>query len=97
MDPRLALTLSLVIPNVINLFFMMADKSQARKNGFRIPEAVFFTLSLIGCSIGCLAGMYLFHHKTRKPKFFIGIPLILILQIAAAVWLVRSDLVFIFQ
>ena len=97
MNPRLALALSLAIPNVINLFFMMADKAQARKNGFRVPEAVFFTLSLIGGSIGCLAGMYLFRHKTRKPKFFIGIPLILVIQIALVVWLIRSDLVFIFQ
>ena len=97
MSPRLALALSLAIPNVINLLFMMADKAQARKNGFRVPEAVFFTLSLIGGSIGCLAGMYLFRHKTRKPKFFIGIPLILVIQIALVVWLIRSDLVFVFQ
>ncbi len=97
MDPRLTLALSLAIPNLINLLLMMADKSQARKNGFRVPEAVFFIMSLIGGSIGCLAGMYLFRHKTRKPKFFIGIPLILIIQVALVVWLIRSDLVIIFQ
>lgn len=60
---------------------MYSDKLRARKRAYRIPEATFFTLAIIGGCIGCLAGMYLFRHKTKHLTFVIGMPLILILQI----------------
>ena len=55
-----------------------------------------FTLALIGGSAGALAGMFLFHHKTRKPAFRIGIPLILIAQIvlAALLYITSAQILF---
>ena len=60
---------------------MLTDKQKAIKNQYRIPEVVLFSSAFMGGSAGCLLGMYTAHHKTRKPTFFIGIPLILFGQI----------------
>ena len=59
---------------------------------WRISERMLFLVSILGGSIGTWAGMYVFHHKTRHWYFVIGIPLILILQIAGAIWLYRQGL-----
>lgn len=59
------------------------DKKKAIKGKWRISESTLIALALIGGSIGALAGMKIFHHKTRKKKFAIGVPAILIIQIAA--------------
>jgi uncharacterized membrane protein YsdA (DUF1294 family) len=59
---------------------MLADKNRAKKKLWRVPEAVLFTLALLGGSLGIWAGMYLGRHKTRHLKFVVGIPLILIVQ-----------------
>ena len=75
----------LTIINAVGFTFMLVDKRRAQKNRWRIPEATLMGIAAIGGSMGSLAGMYLFRHKTRHPKFTIGIPVILILQIAAAI------------
>ena len=77
----------LLLINAAGLLVMLADKKKARKNLWRIPEATLLTVAALGGSIGVLAGMYLFHHKTRKPKFFIGVPLILTVQLIAVLLL----------
>lgn len=74
----------LLLINAVGLLVMLADKRKAQKKQWRIPEATLITVALMGGSIGSLAGMRLFHHKTRKPKFYIGIPAILIAQLALA-------------
>ena len=72
----------LVIMNFAAWLLFGIDKHKAENHEFRIPEAVLFLLALIGGSIGCICGMLGFHHKTRKWKFRIFMPLILALQIA---------------
>lgn len=79
------LLLYLFIINAIGFFLMLSDKRRAKKKLWRIPEARLMTVAAIGGSIGSLWGMYTFRHKTKHPKFTIGIPLILVLQIAGAV------------
>lgn len=78
------LLLYLLLVNAVGFVIMLADKRKAQQNLWRIPESTLLTVAAIGGSIGSLAGMHVFHHKTRKPKFYIGIPAILILQILAA-------------
>lgn len=73
--------LYLLLINAIAFLLMLADKQKARKNLWRIPEATLLGTALLGGSIGALAGMYTFRHKTRHIKFTLGIPAILILQI----------------
>lgn len=67
-----------LIINLIGLYVMYEDKRRARKHLYRIPERTLFFVSLLGGSIGTLAGMHLFHHKTRHWYFVIGMPLILL-------------------
>ena len=67
--------------NVISFLMMGIDKRKAVKRAFRIPESTLFVLAIIGGSIGAIAGMHLFRHKTRHWYFLYGMPVILALQI----------------
>ena len=81
------LLIYLVTINAAGFLIMLADKEKAKKHLWRIPEATLLTVAALGGSIGSLAGMKVFHHKTKKPKFYIGIPVILTLQILLLVFL----------
>ena len=68
---------------------MLSDKRRARHGAWRIPESTLMGVALAGGSIGAMAGMYLVRHKTRHPKFYIGIPAIMIFQICSIIFLTR--------
>lgn len=72
----------LLIINALSLLLMLADKRKAQKNLWRIPERTLFTAALFGGSVGSILGMYLFRHKTKHWYFVLGMPAILILQMA---------------
>ena len=71
----------LFVINLAGFLIMAFDKNKARRNKWRIPEAALFLFAIFGGSIGCLLGMRVFHHKTQKPRFYIGIPVILGIQL----------------
>ena len=73
--------------NIATFFLYGIDKYKAKKNQWRISEATLLTMAAIGGSIGALAGMRLWHHKTMHKKFKYGIPLIIIMQVALAVYM----------
>ena len=81
----LSIYLSLI--NARALLLMLSDKLRAKKHRWRIPESVLLASAALGGSLGALAGMWLFHHKTRKAKFFISIPLLLAAQCALLYWI----------
>ncbi|MBQ6129327.1 MAG: DUF1294 domain-containing protein [Lachnospiraceae bacterium] len=72
--------------NLAGFVSMAVDKSKARRNKWRIPEATLFLFAIFGGSLGCLLGMRIFRHKTQKPKFYIGIPAILGIQLLILIW-----------
>lgn len=76
-----AIVIYLAAINVITFIMFGADKARAVKGRWRISEAALILAALLGGSIGALAGMRIFHHKTRHRKFTVGIPVILVLQI----------------
>ena len=76
----------LIVINILAFILYGIDKKQARDHAWRISERMLIGIALIGGSVGAIAGMLLFHHKTRHWYFRYGLPLILILQVAAAVW-----------
>ena len=76
----------LLIVNAVAFLLMLIDKIKAKKNRWRIKESTLMLWAAIGGSIGALAGMYTFRHKTLHRKFTIGIPAILILQVAAVLY-----------
>ena len=77
----------LILINLIGFFVMWSDKRNAKKGKWRIPENTLFLITLLGGGIGTIAGMYTFRHKTKKLKFTIGLPAILILEIILFIYL----------
>ena len=73
--------------NLVTFAVYGIDKAKARRGAWRVPEKTLFLLPLLGGSLGALLGMRVFHHKTKHWYFVWGIPLILLAQIALAVWL----------
>ena len=76
-----AVIIYLTAINVITFIMFGADKARAAKGRWRISESALILAALLGGSTGALAGMRIFHHKTKHRKFTIGIPVILALQI----------------
>jgi uncharacterized membrane protein YsdA (DUF1294 family) len=79
--------LYLLLINAAAFLLMLVDKLKAKKNRWRIPERTLFGSALLGGSIGAILGMYTFRHKTRHLSFTLGMPGILIAQVALAIWI----------
>ena len=72
--------------NLVTFTAYGVDKAKARRGAWRVPEKTLFLLPLLGGSLGALLGMLTFRHKTKHWYFVWGIPLILLAQMALAVW-----------
>lgn len=80
----------LVVINIVGFLAMFIDKEKAKRGAWRIPEKTLFLLTILGGGIGTITGMYLFRHKTKKLKFTVGLPVILITEVALIVyWITR--------
>lgn len=73
-----------VIITIVAFALMGIDKNKAKKGAFRISEASLFITALLGGSIGSVAGMLVFHHKTQHWYFQVFMPFIALLQMAGA-------------
>lgn len=71
----------ILIINLIGFLAMWIDKYKAKKGYWRIPEGSLIMITLLGGGIGTIYGMYKFRHKTKKLKFTVGLPTILIAEI----------------
>ena len=76
----------LLIINAVGFLIMCADKLLAKKEARRVPERTLLLIAALGGSLGSFLGMLLAHHKTRKPKFYLTVPLLLALHAALAGW-----------
>ena len=83
--------LYLAVVNITAFIAFMIDKIKAKMDAWRIPEKTLIILAVIGGALGALAGMIVFRHKIRVPKFKLGIPLIILAQ-AVLVYLVNTAL-----
>ena len=74
----------IAIMSLISIIVCIYDKKISKKNKveLRIPEKVLLILSALGGSVAMLITMLLTRHKTKHFKFMVGIPVIIILQIA---------------
>lgn len=81
------IVLYFIIINIIGFGIMALDKFKAQKGFWRTPEKILFTITLLGGGFGTIAGMYIFRHKTKKLKFTIGLPTILISEIVLVIYL----------
>lgn len=76
----------LIVINFITFIVYAVDKDKAKRGKWRIPEATLLLLAAIGGSVGALLAMLLLHHKTKHAKFYILVPLFLVIHIAVAVF-----------
>lgn len=80
------ITIYLLLINLIGLLAMLIDKKKAIKGSWRISEKTLLIIALLGGSIGTMTGMYWFRHKTKKLKFTLGFPTILITEIILIIY-----------
>ena len=73
--------------NITSFLLYGIDKYKAKKGRWRISEATLLLMAVIGGSIGAWVGMRIWHHKTMHKMFKYGIPVIIIFQVALAVYL----------
>ena len=85
-----AILLYLEAVNLAAFALFGIDKRRAKRRARRIPEAVLLGSVVLGGGVGALAGMRLFRHKTRKPRFRYGVPAILILEVLLLLLIVWS-------
>jgi len=78
----------IAIVSIIAIIMTVHDKSAAQRGSRRVSERALLFVSVIGGSVAMLAIMRIIRHKTKHMKFMVGIPVIIILQIAAVffVW-----------
>lgn len=79
----------LVVINIAAFILYGLDKGKAKAGAWRIPEKTLLGIAVIGGSVGAIAGMNFFHHKTKHPQFKYGLPAILVLQLAAAAYFLK--------
>ncbi|MDD4504269.1 MAG: DUF1294 domain-containing protein [Clostridiaceae bacterium] len=76
------LLIYLIVVNIAAFTIMGIDKYKAQRNKWRISETSIFAVGIIGGALGIFLGMSFFHHKTKHLKFTLGIPVVVILNIA---------------
>lgn len=77
----------LIIINILSFVLYGIDKLKAIKKKERISERTLILIGILGGSIGSITGMNIFRHKTKKLKFIISLPLILIIHIIVVIYL----------
>ena len=80
----------IVIVNILAFSLFGIDKSAAIQQKQRIPNRVLLLTAVFGGSLGSLVGMYTFRHKTKKWYYTVTVPVLLVIQIVAAVLLLSS-------
>jgi uncharacterized membrane protein YsdA (DUF1294 family) len=77
--------------NILTFFYYGFDKMRSQiDSARRVSEKTLWLIALIGGSIGALAGMHFFRHKTKKTSFQAGLAIILTLQIWLAYYLIAK-------
>ena len=77
----------LVLANLVAFAMYGIDKRRAIKNKWRIPEKRLLLAALLGGAFGALWGMILIHHKTKKARLFLTVPVLFVLQVVLFSWL----------
>lgn len=77
----------LLCVNGAGFLLMGLDKRRAKRGQWRIPEKTLFLPPLLGGTPGTIAGMHVFHHKTKHWYFRFGLPALLVLQLGTVGWL----------
>ena len=69
---------ALLVLSLIAFVLYGADKEKAVRRTRRIPEKTLLLSAAFGGALGALLGMLVFRHKTKHPRFMLGVPLMLV-------------------
>lgn len=81
------LMIYLLLINFFTFFLFFRDKRAAIKGKWRTPERTLLSAAFLGGALGGLVGMYLCHHKTKKAKFYLLVPMFFVIQICLFIML----------
>lgn len=84
-DIGLALGTALLAYNALVAAVFVLDKRLARRGARRISERALLGLAACFGAPGALLAMRVVRHKTQKPRFRVGVPLLLVAQLGAVV------------
>lgn len=76
--------------STVTFFLFGIDKLKAKRGSYRIPEKVLIGFSFFFGALGGVIGMYFFHHKTRKVKFYVLVPLFAATQLILLFIIIRN-------
>ena len=76
-----------VLMSIILFLVMGRDKALSKTRRRRVPEATLFLLAIFGGALGGVLGMQIFRHKTQHPNFYLGFPLLTLVQWGVTIWL----------
>jgi uncharacterized membrane protein YsdA (DUF1294 family) len=81
--------IALVVMNLVAFITYGIDKYKSKRatGARRVPERVLLIIAALGGSIGALIAMHIWRHKTKHAKFKYGVPAILLIQVAIAIYL----------
>jgi len=82
MDATTILIVVFAIWNIIVFAMYGIDKIKAKRNKMRISEKTLILVAALMGALGALLGMLAFRHKTQHLKFKIGVPFLLLVNIA---------------
>ncbi|MGE5578760.1 MAG: DUF1294 domain-containing protein [Bacillota bacterium] len=86
------MTVYFVAISLVAVILTVRDKSTARRNTLRVPERTLLIVSALGGSVAMILTMLVVRHKTRRVKFMVGIPLMIIVQAALVIFALNTDL-----
>lgn len=78
----------LILVNFLAFILYGVDKRRAIRQTWRIKERTLLLVAAVGGALGALLGMLAFHHKVRKPRFWV------IVLLSLAVWTVGCYFLF---
>lgn len=72
----------LAVTNIIAIGLTVSDKQRAKRGKRRVPESTLLLWAALSCCVGMYITMHIIRHKTKKPKFMVGIPVIFVVECA---------------
>lgn len=75
--------------NIFAVVITVADKKRAERRKWRVSEAMLLFVSAVGGGVSMYVTMRLIHHKTRKLKFMLGIPIIVAFELILVLYLLN--------
>lgn len=83
------LLIYLAVISIVAIVVTVLDKLRAKRHGWRVKESTLLIISALGGSAAMYITMLMIRHKTRKPKFMLGIPVIMLVQAGLAILIWR--------